>query len=173
MAAWCCCHPNLVEQRSSSGYLYKLLKDQEAEASNAVVEAVYGKVVNIPMVYLNLGIPLGQNMKKATAWRPIIDRFHKRALEHLHNREPPIVHADIKPGNIVLGRDFAPKVIDFGFSREMVGAIADVNYVIPPNERPPVTPGYAGPELAAEGKLHSPFDIYSLGIVMLEMMTGQ
>ncbi|KAJ4834028.1 hypothetical protein Tsubulata_010742 [Turnera subulata] len=60
-----------------------------------------------------------------------------RALEYLHHRDAPIVHGDIKPDNIMFGEGLIPKVIDFGFSRELTEETANENYRLPPNEPQP------------------------------------
>ena len=51
------------------------------------------------------------------AWQlPMICRIAS-GLAHLHSRKPPILHGDLKPGNILLAADMTPKICDFAFSR--------------------------------------------------------
>lgn len=87
-----------------------------------------------------------------------------RALDHAHSRG--IIHQDIKPQNIMLLRDGTAKVMDFGIAsfansqetRKVSEAIGSVHYI--------------SPEQAKGIKVDYRTDLYSLGIVMYEMLTG-
>ncbi len=99
------------------------------------------------------------------------------ALSEAHRHG--IVHRDIKPGNIRIGDDNVVKVLDFGLaSRTLaapgpeVEATVTANLTIP--ERSVVgTPGYMSPEQAAAQPLDSRSDLFSLGCVFYECLTGQ
>ena len=87
------------------------------------------------------------------------------ALAHIHSKN--IVHCDIKPHNIILMRNGKIKLTDFGIAR-IEGKLPD----LPPNKAVG-TVYYVSPE-QAEGKvLDHRSDLYSLGIMMYEMSTGQ
>jgi serine/threonine-protein kinase len=79
-----------------------------------------------------------------------------------------LAHCDIKPQNILITPDFRLKVVDFGIARALES--------IHPDEKLEVvwgSPQYFSPEQAA-GKAPSPAsDVYSLGVIMYEMLTGQ
>ena len=86
-----------------------------------------------------------------------------RGIESAHNKG--IVHRDIKPQNIIISKEGNVKVMDFGIARaassntisaELMGSVH-----------------YASPEQARSGYVTFTSDIYSLGIVMYEMMTGR
>jgi serine/threonine protein kinase len=104
------------------------------------------------------------------AWR-IAD-----ALEHAHQRG--VIHRDIKPANIFMVKDNQPKLIDFGIARapnrvprNLVAA--DAYTTIMAGDRLLGTPNYMSPEQAQSDQVDARTDIYSLGAVMYEMLTGR
>jgi len=87
-------------------------------------------------------------------------------LKYLHNQSPPIIHRDIKPQNIVLGKDGSINLIDFGIARfHKTGLRQDTSIVL--------TLDYAPPEQYGFDQSSPVTDIYALGVVMLYMATGQ
>ena len=87
-------------------------------------------------------------------------------LKYLHNQTPPVIHRDIKPQNIVLGKDGSINLIDFGIARvHKPGRSQDTAIVL--------TMDYAPPEQYGFDQSSPLTDIYALGVVMLFMATGQ
>ncbi|KAK4417927.1 Serine/threonine-protein kinase PBL27 [Sesamum alatum] len=95
-----------------------------------------------------------------------------RALNYLHNRAvPPIILGDLKPSNILLGGTFDPKLSDFGLAK--FGDGDNWNVVSSGTNLVTGTAGYCAPERTASGELTFKTDIYSFGVVLLELITGR
>lgn len=88
-----------------------------------------------------------------------------RALQHAH--EKGIVHRDIKPQNIMLLQDGTIKVTDFGIARNFNSATRTMT------EQAIGSVHYIAPEQAKGGNTDGKTDIYSVGVMMYEMLTGK
>ncbi|XP_022730604.1 probable LRR receptor-like serine/threonine-protein kinase At1g06840 [Durio zibethinus] len=96
-----------------------------------------------------------------------------KGILYLHTEaDPPIFHRDIKASNILLDSKFTAKVADFGLSR--LAPVPDVEGAAPAHVSTVVkgTPGYLDPEYFLTHKLTDKSDVYSLGVVFLELLTG-
>ena len=136
------------------------------------IRAVYDVVVSgdteyIVMEYVD-GINLKQYMKKQgiLSWQEVLHFSTQmaRTLSHAHHRG--IIHMDIKPQNIMLPKDGTVKIADFGIAQidnaESDGAEEAVGSI-----------HYISPEQARGEAVDDRSDIYSLGVVMYEMLTGR
>ena len=115
------------------------------------------------------GITLKQYMERRGGYLNWKESLHfamqiAKALEHAHNQG--IVHRDIKPHNVMILKNGSAKVTDFGIARIMSSqstltkeALGSVHYI--------------SPEQAKGGRVDNRSDLYSLGVVMYEMLTGR
>jgi serine/threonine protein kinase/cytochrome c-type biogenesis protein CcmH/NrfG len=88
------------------------------------------------------------------------------AIQFAHRNQ--IIHCDIKPSNIIVNRDGVPKLVDFGISQllNLPKSNSDA-------DRGPMTPIYASPEQLEGKELDERSDVYALGIVIHEILTGE
>ncbi|MCO5591132.1 hypothetical protein L7F22_045113 [Adiantum nelumboides] len=106
--------------------------------------------------------PLAWTTRMKIAWGAA------KGLAYLHNRKKPIIFRDFKTSNILLDLDYNAKLSDFGLARD--GPQGDKTHV---STRVLGTYGYAAPEYVMTGHLTSWSDIYSFGVVLLEILTGK
>ena len=143
-----------------------------AMLSHPNIVSVYDVSTSVTADYIVMelidGITLKQYMEKKGIlnWKETLHFAIQigKALEHAHSRG--IVHRDIKPHNVMVLKNGSVKVTDFGIARVMSQsntltkeALGSVHYI--------------SPEQAKGGRVDNRSDIYSLGVVMYEMMSGR
>ncbi|KAJ6795627.1 proline-rich receptor-like protein kinase PERK15 [Iris pallida] len=113
--------------------------------------------------------PLGANCPLDWDTRMKIALDAARGLAYLHeDSQPCVIHRDFKASNILLENNFHAKVSDFGLAKQAPEGQA--NYL---STRVMGTFGYVAPEYAMTGHLLVKSDVYSYGVVLLELLTGR
>ncbi|KAL7105773.1 hypothetical protein ACP275_07G066200 [Erythranthe tilingii] len=113
--------------------------------------------------------PLGLNCPLDWDSRMKIALDAARGLAYLHeDSQPCVIHRDFKASNILLENNFDAKVADFGLAK--LAPEGRVNYL---STRVMGTFGYVAPEYAMTGHLLVKSDVYSYGVVLLELLTGR
>jgi len=101
-----------------------------------------------------------------------IDLFRQicSALELAHQNL--IVHRDIKPNNILVTRDGTPKLLDFGIAKSLAAPAEGVDDSLTRYGDRLLTPNYASPEQIAGRLVTTASDVYSLGVLLYQMLCG-
>lgn len=87
------------------------------------------------------------------------------AVNYLHELDPPIIHRDIKPENILLDSENSVKLGDFGWSNFFNGDSRRLTYC--------GTPEYLAPEMIRQSGHDASIDVWNLGILFFELLTGK
>ncbi len=132
----------------------------EEELPYFVMEYVEGEPIDRYCERYRLSI-----RERLELFRKVCSAVHQ-AHQHL------IVHRDIKPGNILVGAEGEPKLLDFGIAKPL-DASASSSSVLTASGIRPMTLKYASPEQIEGETITTASDVYSLGVVLYELLTGR
>ncbi|MBI1760014.1 MAG: serine/threonine protein kinase [Acidobacteria bacterium] len=84
-----------------------------------------------------------------------------------------VIHRDLKPGNILISHDGTPKLLDFGIAKLLNPTQFDLTDAQTQASVRPMTPAYASPEQVRGRAVTTASDVYSLGVLLYELLTGR
>ncbi|MDX1488696.1 MAG: serine/threonine-protein kinase [Acidiferrobacterales bacterium] len=158
------------------GQRYRKLFLNEASLAGKLhhphIATIYDAAVDSDSPYLVMEYVPGGTLEKycradtLLAYSDIVEIVFKccRALEYAHRMG--VIHRDIKPANIMLGEHTDIKITDFGTALSFLSEQTQVSGILG-------SPAYMSPEQVNEQPLNHQTDIYSLGVVMYQLLTGR
>jgi tetratricopeptide (TPR) repeat protein len=163
--------------RADSLYRHRFLEEAERASrfGDAHVAAVYDVLEEQGEIFLILEYVEGQNLRQRLRQHLSLDEFFQIAIQcaealvsaHGHG----IVHCDIKPENIMLTSAGKVKILDFGVAKHLPRS--DQSSTVDRAGTFAGTPAYMSPEVLLERVPDGRADIFSLGVVFYEVLTGQ
>ncbi|PWA41869.1 Concanavalin A-like lectin/glucanase, subgroup [Artemisia annua] len=151
-------HPNLVN-------LLGFCSDGENRLL-VILVATHNQIFVCPQNWLFPILGGAQPLSWALRLKVVVEAA--RGLSFLHASEPKIIYRDFKCSNILLDMDYNAKLSDFGLAK--AGPTGDLTHV---TTQVMGTQGYTAPEYIATGRLTTKCDVFSFGIVLLELITGR
>nr|CAB3493469.1 unnamed protein product [Digitaria exilis] len=147
-----------------------------SSSSGVIAGSVIGAVAGLGLLaalgfycYKRKQKPFGR-VQSPHAMRLSIALDVARGVEYLHSlAQQTFIHRDLKPSNILLGDDMKAKVADFGLVRL---APAD-GKCVSVETRLAGTFGYLAPEYAVTGRVTTKADVFSFGVILMELITGR
>ena len=118
------------------------------------------------------GVPLTEYSKLHAS--PLDTRIHLfravcEAVQYAHSQA--VIHRDLKPSNILVKQDGSIRLLDFGIAKQLESLDTPVNQTMTGLRL--MTPAYAAPEQIRGDRVGIHTDVYSLGVILFELLTGQ
>ena len=176
----------VFDEEGSKPYVRKYILNEDCVAVYLKIMGIHHK--NLPVIYsvgledgstcileeFVYGETLEEQLEHRKKWKELYTDKEAaeigiqlcEALEELHRQNPKIVHRDMKPGNIIIGDNGQIKLMDFDIARVVKPEQANDTKLLG-------TMGYASPEHFGYGQTDAKSDIYSVGVLLHELVTGE
>ncbi|PVV12194.1 MAG: hypothetical protein B6D77_05830 [gamma proteobacterium symbiont of Ctena orbiculata] len=172
------CHDSQLERKVAIKLLNKSLQESafqdEARAASklqhANIVSIYEAGEHQQVPYLVFEYAQGELLKDLINGQPLelgdALQIFQGLLEGMSQaHKAGIVHRDLKPANIVINKEKVPKIMDFGIARLLSEARG-------PDQQLIGTPRYLAPEYIQKGEVGPQADVFALGLILDEMLTG-
>ena len=154
----------------------RFLKEAEraSQLNHSHIASIYELLEQDGEIYLVMEFVEGQSLRDRIQHPSTIEEFIAiasqclEALEHAHSHG--ILHCDLKPENILFDSSGQVKILDFGLSRHLPRS--DQSSTLGETHALTGTPGYMAPELLLHNTCDQRTDIFALGVVFYEILTG-
>ena len=168
-------HQRLAAESDGREFVHRFRREAKAAArlTHPGIVRVYDQGVDGEISYLTMEYVQGQNLRQRLTTEATLSVGEALsvteavldALAAAHRQG--LVHRDIKPENVLIDTDDRPRVTDFGLARAVTEVTATSTGTIMG------TVAYLGPELVSRGQSDARTDVYSVGILLYEMVTGR
>ncbi len=168
-------HRRLAEDSDGREFVARFRREAKAAArlTHPGMVRVYDQGVDGDISYLTMEYVEGENLRQRLLQEATLSVGESLAvaesvldaLAAAHRQG--LVHRDIKPENVLLDEDNRPRVADFGLARAVTEVTATATGTIMG------TVAYLGPELVSRGQSDARTDVYAVGILLYEMLTGR
>ena len=168
-------HQPLIEDEASREFVARFRREAKSSArlTHPGIVHVYDQGVDGDLSYLTMEYVRGENLRSRIAHEGTLTVGESLALtDAILNalaaaHRLGLVHRDVKPENVLIDIDDRPRITDFGLAR----AVTEVNQ----NSDGVVmgSPAYLAPELVAHGHASAASDVYGVGMMLFEMVTGR
>src|SRR5919107_5558639 len=168
-------HPHLAEGSSGAAFVARFRREARAAArlTHPGLVGVYDQGVDGDTSYLTLEYVDGTNLRRHLGEQGALtvgEAFSilERVLDALAAaHRTGLVHRDVKPENVLLASDGRVKVADFGLARAVTEVTSTTTGTVLG------TVAYLAPELVARGVSDTRTDVYAVGVLLYEMLTGR
>jgi serine/threonine-protein kinase len=146
----------IISKLNHPGIL-KVIPVEEKSRPYLVLEYLEGETLH-ELLKRRSPLPVADGLQLASGLCDILDYMHRH----------DVIHRDLKPGNIMISDDGRPHIIDFGIAKGRASEPFMLGWFSPKTG----TPGYMSPEQIQGDRVDARADIYSLGVVLHELLTG-